>query len=437
LSGSAGRPTYDEAMLARSRMTRAAILSLLLGLLLTAFVATPPPVDAAGSTGVAYGTIKFPQRDKPGMRVLWFTKDWTYLGAKTAAGGTYSLNLQPGSYHLQFVDQRPTYKTEKYAPTDIAVTVDAGTGTRKNVTMKRGAFITGTVKTHGKNAKQARVVAANQSETSFQTTANDKGQFAIGGLPEGKYSVFTYDHRNAYVGKSTYAGKLTPGKSANLQINLTTRAGSLRVNMFTSANGVKKQVSGNPVVTAVSTATGQFWSEKVKSGSVVFQGLYPGKYTLVANGYGVWFGKTGAVSGPAVKAGKPQFGSFTYTKRGGWVSGDLVDGGNPDYPLKKPFPSAPGAKIDLYSSGGALLASGYANDNGHFTVQGQISTISDATLVVTPGVDSAGYMNGEGYCQFDEATVESVSITIGQGSDAGTVFVPRYPGQTSPACASE
>jgi hypothetical protein len=436
LRGSPGNPTYDVAMLSPVRRSVAALVALLIALLLSALVATAPPVDAAGSTGTAFGAIKFPQKDKPGIKVLWFTKDWSYLGTQSATGGSYSLNLPAGSYHLQFVDQRPTYDTDKYAPTDIAVTVRAGDTTQKNVTMKKGAVITGTAKTNGKPAKKARVIAANVSEQSFETTANDKGQFAIGGLPPGKYSLFTYDPRHAYVGKSTYAGRLPVGGSANIAINLTKRAGSLRVYMFTSANGVKKQVSGNPVVTAVSKATGQFWSAKVTGGNVVFQGLYPGRYTLVANGYGVWFPQTAAVSGATVKSGTTAFGKFTYTKRGGWVTGDLVDGGNPEYPLKKPYDSAPGSRVDLYAASGALIASGFADDEGHFTASGQITTQSDVTLVVTPGVDSGGYMNGEGYCQFDATSVESISITIGQGSDAGTISVPRHPGQQSPACSS-
>jgi hypothetical protein len=415
-------------MLASARMTRAAILSLLLGLLLTAFVATPP-VDAAGSTGVAYGTIKFPQKDNPGMKVLWFDQNWRYLGTKTAAGGSYSLNLPSGSYHLQFVDQRPTYKTDKYAPTDIAVTVHQGAGTRKNVTMRRGAFITGTVKTKGKVAKKARVVAANENETSFETTANDKGQFAIGGLPEGRYSLFTYDHKKAYVGKSTYAGKLKTGASANVAINLTTRAGSLRVYMFTSANGVRKQVSGNPVVTAVSTATGQFWSEKVTAGSVVFQGLYPGRYTMVANGYGVWFAKTAAVSGPAVKAGTTQFGNFTYTKRGGWITGTVVDGNDNSFTMKD-------SAVKLFDANGAQLTSTTADQDGHFTLSGQFASMNGLTVTVDPNPNGGGWATAAApgnYCMFVQGSVTPVSITTGQGTDVGSVPMPRSSASGQPS----
>ena len=128
-----------------------------------------------------------------------------------------------------------------------------------------------------------------------------------------------------------------------------------------------------------------------------------------------------------MKSGTTDFGKFTYTKRGGWVTGDLVDGGNPAYPLKKPFSSAPGSKVDLYSADGTPLASGFSDDNGHFAVQGQISSQTGATLVITTRHQSGGYMNGEGYCQFDEASVEAVSITIGRETAVGTIDVPRHP----------
>ena len=74
--------------------------------------------------------------------------------------------------------------------------------------MTRGGYVTGTVRTgDGKPAKGARVVAANRAEQSFETTANGKGQFALGGLPQGKYSVFTYDQQKRWVGKSAWAAR--------------------------------------------------------------------------------------------------------------------------------------------------------------------------------------------------------------------------------------
>ena len=54
--------------------------------------------------------------------MTWFTADWTYLGSRKAHGGGYSLALEPGTYHLQFTDQRPAYDVEKYYPADVTVT---------------------------------------------------------------------------------------------------------------------------------------------------------------------------------------------------------------------------------------------------------------------------------------------------------------------------
>ena len=73
--------------------------------------------------------------------------------------------------------------------------------------MRKGGYVTGTVVTGtGKPAKSARVVAANRQENSFETTANSKGQFAVGGLPQGKYSVFAWDKQKAWAAKSQWAG---------------------------------------------------------------------------------------------------------------------------------------------------------------------------------------------------------------------------------------
>ena len=107
-----------------------------------------------------------------------------------------------------FVDQRPAYDVTKAAPANIKVTVRAGRTTTKNATMRRGAAITGTVKAGGKVAKGARVVAANTAEQSFEVKANGRGQFALGGLPAGNYSVFTYDRSKRYVAKSLWVPRM-------------------------------------------------------------------------------------------------------------------------------------------------------------------------------------------------------------------------------------
>src|SRR5437868_1041780 len=130
-----------------SRWTRAAVVAVLtlLGSLL--LVVPVGGAEAASDKGVVTGVLKFPQKDHPKVQMLWFDQNWNYLGRKAAGGGSYAINLDPGTYHLQFVDQRPAYDITKYAPTDVRVTVRAGDPTIRNVKMTHGGYVTGTIKT--------------------------------------------------------------------------------------------------------------------------------------------------------------------------------------------------------------------------------------------------------------------------------------------------
>ena len=150
--------------------------------------------------------------------------------------------------------------------------------------MKKGAVITGTVKNgNGKPAKSVKVLAANAAEQSFPVTANDKGQFALGGLPAGSYSVFVYDAgKNWVTNKSTWVPGLKAGRSKNVAIKMKNAAGSLTIDLYTP-NG---PVSGHPYVTAISKSSGQFWVAKASHGSVVFRGLREGKYKVIVPGVG-------------------------------------------------------------------------------------------------------------------------------------------------------
>src|SRR3954470_5219304 len=106
-----------------SRWTRAAVVAVLtlLGSLLLV-VAPAGSAGAASDKGLANGNIGC-SGACPQMKMLWFDQNWKYLGAKKVNGGGYSIWLSPGTYHLQFVDQRPAYDISKFAPTDIKVTV--------------------------------------------------------------------------------------------------------------------------------------------------------------------------------------------------------------------------------------------------------------------------------------------------------------------------
>lgn len=420
-----------------ARPRRAALLVLVVSLLAALLATAPgPAAQAADDKWLANGAIKFPQHDQPALKMLWFDKNWSYLGQKSL-GKTdgYSIWLSPGTYHLQFVDQRPAYDVTKYAPTDVQVTVRANDFTTKNVTMWKGAAITGTARAGGKPLGGARLVAANKGQQSFSTTANSKGQFAIGGLPQGQYSVFTYDKRKAWVGKSVWAGAVKPGQGKNLNIALTAKAGSMTVYLFTPAGRLRNTTP----VTVTSKKTGQWWTGTARNGTAVFKGLYPGAYTLKFDGAGVWFAKTGSVLRASVKPGRMAFGKFDITKRGGWITGNLVDAGAPDLTLEPAYDGAKGALLRLFNKAGTEIASTYSGADGYFVINGQLATQTGLTIVVQPGVESAGYMRGEGYCHFEAAEFNGVALTSGEETYVGDLAIQRTPPTpsqpTSPQCA--
>ncbi|GAA4378982.1 carboxypeptidase-like regulatory domain-containing protein [Nocardioides caricicola] len=417
-----------------ARRTSAALL-LVVGLLASLLAATVGSTAvAATEKGIANGGITCPRVTKcPGLTMLWFDKDWNYINQRKLGAGArgYSLTLPAGTYHLQFVDQRPSYDVSKYAPTDVKVTVRANDLTVRNLTMQRGSAITGTVKGGGKPMGGATLRAANQAGQSYATTANDKGQFAIGGLPAGKYSVFTWDKRKVWVGKSTWAGAVSPSKFKNVKIRLGKKAGQMSLYLFTP-DGL---LTVKNTLTVTSKETGQWWSATSGNGTFSFKGLYPGRYTAKFEGAGVWFPKTGAVEKAVVRSNGYTSGSFRLTKRGGWLRGHLVDGdGQRMVALKPGYTNGPGATVRLFNAAGDQIATATSDSEGQFILKGQLATQDGLTIVVEP--PPGGYLRGEGYCQFDRAEFDGYSLVTGKEWYIGQLAIPRTEGQKDPACAT-
>ena len=399
----------------RTRVAVVAVLTLLGSLLLAA--GPMGSADAASGKGLANGNIVFPHRDHPKVKMLWFDQSWNYLGSKSANGGGYSVWLSPGTYHLQFVDKRPAYDIEKYAPTDIKVTVRSNGLSTHNVKMRKGGYVTGTVVNGtGKPAKGARVVAANRQENSFETTANSQGQFAVGGLPQGKYSVFAWDKKKIWAAKSQWAGTVSPGKGRDVKVRLKKRAGSMTLYLFTPTDRMKTKTS----VTITSKATGQWWTATASGGTALFRGLYPGRYKLKFDGAGVWLPTTVAVQKAKVHSDRMAFGSVRLTKRGGWITGTAVDGGSPSYPIKN-------AQVLLFDRAGTKLDETTSSARGSFTLDGQLRTQSGMTVVVRPGPSSGGWTQGAAWCHFESKSVPSVGVTQNKQTALGAVRVPRTP----------
>ncbi len=392
------------------------LLALVLGLLSSIGTSTVlAPGAQAAEQGRVVGEVLVPGKVKLKVRV--FDKSWNFLQARRVDRSIYSLRLAPGTYYLQFTDERPAYNVDKYAPTDIRVRVKAGTKVQKNVRMKPGAAITGTVRGGGKALGGAKVVAANANEQSFATKANDKGQFAIGGLPEGSYSVFTYDRRKRWVDKSTYVQAVRAKERRNVGIVLRKKAGRLLVDLSAGGQRVKETV----FVTAVSKASGQFWTVKAKGGEAIFDGLYPGRYRMVAPGVGAYLPQEGAIAGANVKQGRTDLASsFTWRKRGASVSGYVVDGVYPDTAMAD-------VQVLLFAADGSLLGSTTTAADGGFTLVGPIPTQSGTTLKIQPGGSNPPYLEGRYYCQFGTDSLSPLALTQGEDLQVGDLLLPQLP----------
>lgn len=409
-------------MLAHAR-SRSAVLALAALLASALVLVAPARVGAAPGNGIVNGSIGFPQKDHPKIEVRWFDANWNYLGRKGANSNFYSLTLPAGTYHLQFVDQRPSYVIAKYAPTDITVRVRSNALSKGDVRMQRGGYVTGTVRTgQRKPAGGARVVAANRAENSFETTANKKGQFAIGGLPSGKYSIFTWDKKKRWVSKSTWAGGVKPGKGKDISVRMNKRAGVMTAYLFTP-NGL---LPGTTSVTVTSKATGQWWTARSKRGTADFRGLYPGRYKLKFDGLGVWLPATLTVKKANVRANKPTFGSVRLTKRGGWLEGHAVDGGNPAYGIA-------GAQVQLFNAYGTKLDETTSADDGYFKLDGQLRTQAGMAVVINPPGD--GWTTGAAWCHFLPTRTSDLSVVQGKKTWLGNIGVTRDPQPLNPACA--
>lgn len=412
-----------------ARRTRAVLL-LVVGLLASLVVSgLGSTAVAATDKGIVNGSISCPKLSKcPGLKLLWFDDDWNYIGQRKLGGGAngYSLTLPAGTYHLQFVDQRPAYDVSKYASTDTRVTVRGNQLTVRNVTMQKGAAITGTAKNgKGNPLGGATIVAANKAQQSFTTTANSKGQFAVGGLPQGQYSLFTFDKSKTWVGKSTWAGAVKPGNPRNIKVKLTKRAGQMTVYVFTP-NGL---LGTKTTLTVTSKQSGQWWSATSSNGTFVFKGLYPGGYDAEFKGAGVWFAKTGTVQKANVKPNRFTSGQFNLTQRGGWMVGSVVDGGGPtegptDFAMK-------GVVVGLFNADGQKIASATTDEDGNFTLSGQLATQAGLTVTVDPNPNSGGWMQAaapDNWCLFEGGEVEDLGITQGQETEIGPVALPRATG---------
>lgn len=362
--------------------------------LLVALIAAPlavvlPPHQAAqaAETGTILGrAVKASDGSAvPNLRVLLFDRNWNYIKAINSQGGGFRFaKVQPGTYWVQFTDQRPRYDVTSFATRNAKITVRAGRTSTKFVKMRRGGFITGVIKAGGKPAGGARVAATPKVGPAYEVKANSKGQFAIGGLPAGNYSVWGWDRKKQWAGKPQYVRGVKLGQGKNRKVRLDKRAGGLAGFVRAGGDPVNRRISA----TAVNTKTGQWWTFKVRRGSFSVAGLYPGKYRITLpgtfNSQGQGFlGDTFVVgrvrSGKTLNTAKLNLkvpgGRFT-----GTVIGESAEA-DPDYraPLR-------GVSVSLYDRYGSLWHTTKTKADGTFLLGGTMPTQGSVTVVINaPG----------------------------------------------------
>lgn len=366
---------------ARRRGARAAVVLAVAGLLLGLM----SPVVAAEPTGWVAGDVKErvgkSTRYLSGIKVRVFTSDWGYLREVRTKGTAYSLDLPAGDYILQFTDTRPRYDVKAHVDVDVRVSVEAGEGTQRDVTLRRGGAFTGTVRAGGKAAAGARVLAvenvpAGTNGRTYEVKADKRGRYAIGGLPNARFTLFTFDRAKRWTGPGRAAGAANLGVVRSVDVALRTRAGSMVGRVYRGDNTL---ISTSPWVTLVHRKTGQFWVVKVTQGRFSVQGLHPGAYRVQVPGTDGYLGRTVNLSG-SVRSQRTLNTSVKLSQKGGSLSGRVLD-------AKTGMP-AKGVKVSAYDGNGVQHGKVETDATGAFTVGGTLPTATcDISIVIEDEVD--------------------------------------------------
>jgi len=388
----------------------AALAVVLVGTLLALGSGLVSHRDAAhAASGRITGQITAPggSGDVSKLRVALFDRNWNFIEARRANRyGIYTFGRRPvGTYWVQVSDRRPAYDVTKFATTDAKVKVFAGRVKPANLVVRRGAAITGTVRAGGAVASKARLVATNQYGGAYEVRANERGEFALGGLSEGNYSLFAYDRRGQFTGPSVWVPGMTPGRISNVAVALATRAGGLVVNLSAGGRDLPKPVT----VTAVNRKTGQFWVARSRRSQVTLGGLHPGRYRLTVPGVGDYLSRTANVRVP-VRSGAFRFTAFQLTRRGGWFTGSVVDATDGD--------ALPKVTLSLYDSAGSLRDRTTSRADGTFRIGGSLGDEKQLTLVaeVPSGVEGQKYKRVE---------ITGLRSRAGKGVALPTIALPR------------
>ena len=280
--------THDVECRARPRTLSSLgrVAALLVALLAASLLGAPAWADDTAPATEIAGQITNAKTGKglSQMTVHVFDVNWVWIGKTTTSGnGGYGFQVPAGgSYRLKIEDTRENWDVTRMPEAQSsAFAVAQGKQTVKNVAVKPGVTVTGTVKRGKKRAAYAKVRVIHSTEyystAPIEVTANKKGQFAVGGIPAGgTVTVYVANRSQSAISGPIRIRRVKAGASTNLNVKLKIKAVTVRGTLQVNGAAVKETL----YVTLVNRATGSWVVVPVRRGKLVARGLEAGKYTL-------------------------------------------------------------------------------------------------------------------------------------------------------------
>jgi len=348
-----------------------------------------------------------------------------YAYATTDASGRYSTSyVTPGTYTAVVYAYNSGYLTTYSGntvrgPDAKTVTVKSGLTTTTNISLVRGATVTGkVVDSKGHALKGISIYASNTNRAGYAYATTDaKGAYVLKGLATGPVQVGASRTKSGVTVSGAVKVSAKQGATKKAATIKLKAAGSAKVTGKITTSGSKVVTQG---VTLLSSKKAYVATARPsKSGKVTFAGLKAGTYTVVVDG-------TNIAKKVTVKSGKTK--SFGTIKRGKLttIKGVVKTSG------KK---AAAGAYVYLVDSYGTTAGSAQVNSKGRYTIKGLISgkyTVwaspngtkdyaVSAKITVKRGKNVAKNLNlakgstVTGYVKHGSRGVEGVAVYVGGG----------------------
>ena len=205
----------------------------------------------------------------------WYDDHGLLLGSKRIRSTHYSLSLPAGGYRLEVEDERATHDPMRHCDGEATVQIQPGQTTTQDLTLTRGAIVSGVVRRGDRPVRFAHVHLADSRGGRREIRADGNGRFNVTGLRRGRWSLVASDSRQRWHSSPLHV-HATPGTPGLAEIELDTAAASLLLTVFADGRSASARA-----VTAVHRGTGRCYTTTLHDGVAGFPGLIPGYYTVV------------------------------------------------------------------------------------------------------------------------------------------------------------